>query len=310
MCAIFDLNVPESMKSISKCYGAYEQSFVSDFHLPEFCECSRSSSPIEIIDTGLKPTISREFSIQRIRDGLSVSFKNIGIYNVLRGNEIRISATQQARIHQTMIRTPLFGVVLAVLLNQRQKFVLHGCAISMNGGGATVLLAPKGCGKSTLTARLLERGHKLMADDVTALEEDEGVFYVLPGLPILKLWPDSLRTLKLPMGRAKELSPFFEKQLYEVRECFCNVRRPLQRIIVLSYTDEVVASTSDLKGQMLAVLANHYFASFGHIFTKSEHQELLEMCSKIALKVKVVSLGIPWGLEGIDKSCEWIESLV
>jgi hypothetical protein len=70
--------------------------------------------------------------------------------------------------------------------------VFHGNTVRI-GNVAVVLAGGKGSGKSTLTAALLARGHRLLSDDIAALrQESDGTFTALSGFPAMKLWPDSL----------------------------------------------------------------------------------------------------------------------
>jgi hypothetical protein len=88
----------------------------------------------------------------------------------------------------------LLGPVLGVLLRYRGVVCLHGSAVARHGR-AVVFTGPPGAGKSTTAAALGQRGYTLLADDIAALEERDGIFHVHPAYPGLSLWPASLDLL-------------------------------------------------------------------------------------------------------------------
>jgi hypothetical protein len=88
----------------------------------------------------------------------------------------------------------LRGAVLAFVLRLRGVLCLHASAIAV-GEFAIALVGAQSAGKSTIAAAFIELGCRLLADDVTAIEEKEGKFRVLPGYPRVNLWPDAARIL-------------------------------------------------------------------------------------------------------------------
>lgn len=76
----------------------------------------------------------------------------------------------------------------AALLGGREG--LHAGSVVV-GACAVAITAGSGGGKSTLVAELMQRGHALVADDITMLDQTDGVPpHVLPGPPVMTL-PDS-----------------------------------------------------------------------------------------------------------------------
>ena len=51
--------------------------------------------------------------------------------------------------------------------------MVHGSAIAIHGKGV-LLLGPSGSGKSDLALRLIDRGAKLICDDVVHIENNKG----------------------------------------------------------------------------------------------------------------------------------------
>jgi len=90
--------------------------------------------------------------------------------------------------------TYLLGPVLGLLLRFRGVTCLHASAVTV-GDSAVAFVGAEGRGKSTTAAAMARRGHAVISDDIVALAEREGRFFVLPAYPYLCLWPDSVRIL-------------------------------------------------------------------------------------------------------------------
>jgi hypothetical protein len=82
---------------------------------------------------------------------------------------------------------------LAIAIHQRGDAVLHASCV--RGPRADVaFIGPSGSGKSTMAAAMVRRNHALLADDFIAFTLTSPV---QPGVPQLRLWPDSARALQL-----------------------------------------------------------------------------------------------------------------
>ena len=110
-------------------------------------------------------------------------------------SEITVDTADDAFARQCVL-----GPGLGVLLHRRGLLVLHGSAVDI-GGRAVVLVGHKGAGKSTTAAALVARGHRLLTDDLVALDAG-GV--VLPGPTQMKLWGASAAALGV------ETEPFMD----------------------------------------------------------------------------------------------------
>ncbi|NBV24387.1 MAG: hypothetical protein EBS05_21015 [Proteobacteria bacterium] len=91
------------------------------------------------------------------------------------------------------LRLYLLGSGLGALLHQRGHLVLHANAVQV-GDGAVLFAGVSGAGKSTTAAVFHQKGYRVIADDVTAVD---GEGRALGGSPHLKLWEDALDQLKI-----------------------------------------------------------------------------------------------------------------
>jgi hypothetical protein len=81
---------------------------------------------------------------------------------------------------------------------------LHASAVSI-GDRSVAFVGSAGAGKSTTAAALALEAYGIISDDIVALAEREGTFFVLPAYPYLCLWPESVKML---YGSAEALPRF------------------------------------------------------------------------------------------------------
>ena len=160
-----------------------------------------------------------------------LAWSEVGSFWVRGGREIIVDPAPA--VDDRVVRLLLLGPVLAVLLHQRGLLVLHAGVVEM-GGGAVLFLGGPRWGKSTIAAALYHRGHCLVADDVAAVRTDTAVPLALPGIPQLKLWPDTVAALGEPLDTLARLHPKFEKRSRPTVRGFATNPVRLARIYVLA----------------------------------------------------------------------------
>jgi hypothetical protein len=104
---------------------------------------------------------------------------------------------------QTMedLATYFLGPVMGFILRRRGVTALHASAFCIDGA-AIVLAGEAGAGKSTSAAALALRGVPVLCEDIAALQEKDGIFFVERGYPRVCLWPESVEFL---MGSSEAL---------------------------------------------------------------------------------------------------------
>jgi len=128
-------------------------------------------------------------------DAVRVAIPRVASYWVEGGR--RVIVEPHLPVEAPAIRLFLLGTVLAILCYQRGLVPLHASAVEVPGG-ALLVSGRSGLGKSTLAAMLVERGHRLIADDVCVLELGAGdTPLIRPVLPRLKLWQDAAQAMAI-----------------------------------------------------------------------------------------------------------------
>jgi len=107
--------------------------------------------------------------------------------------------------------TYLLGPVLGLLLRLRGVTCLHASAVSFDDY-AVAFIGSEGAGKSTTAAALAQQGCAIITDDVVALAEADGVFYVHPAYPYVSLWPESVASIYGSADALPRFSPSYDKR--------------------------------------------------------------------------------------------------
>jgi hypothetical protein len=181
----------------------------------------------------------------------------------------------------------LLHAVWSVVLAARGKEALHGSAIERNGR-AMAILGASGTGKSTACSRLLNRGWRLVTDDLLAFDDGGKV---LPGPPFIRTAADRAE------GRAGHLDAGGKVRLFPT---VCPHPAPLAAIII---QDALYRDESCLSGVAAvdALLTQIYGPRLTH---PGQAHRRLAMASELTASVPV------YGVPPRSLTTEWLERLV
>ena len=91
--------------------------------------------------------------------------------------------------HDYQVEVYLLGVFAAQWLERRGTAVLHGSAVTV-GSHAVGFLGSNGAGKTSLALAMIDRGGRLLTDDLLAVPIEDGIAVADPTFPQVRLWPD------------------------------------------------------------------------------------------------------------------------
>ena len=136
-----------------------------------------------------------------------------------------------------MARYFLVYGALPLLLVQRGFFLLHGSAVS-NGQQALLFLGTSLSGKSTLAAGFVQRGWKLLCDEVVVCRIDsaQGVS-IEPGVPQVLIWQHAVAQLKLDINHLQP-SRTPGQFIFNVGERFESRAIPVRSVYTLKRTSD------------------------------------------------------------------------
>jgi hypothetical protein len=193
--------------------------------------------------------------------------------------------------------TYLLGPVLGLLLRFRGVTCLHASAVAIENS-AIAFVGAEGAGKSTTAAAFAGGGYGVVSDDVVALVERGGDFWVSPAYPHVCLWPESVEML---YGSADALPPFvpnWDKRRLSFENGgarFENGALPLRAIYLLDeirdepgpHVEAVTAQTG-----FLSLVANSYATNMLDTEMRAnEFRTLSSLLTKIPLRRLFTSKG-------------------
>jgi hypothetical protein len=240
-------------------FRAYGLQFESDIPCPPALAAQGTTTREPDVDVtiGEVPVASssaprRGFEIRR--DDAIFRSTRIAEYWI-RSSRIVVAPKPSATLDE--VRMLMFSGVAGALFHQRGRLALHGGTVARHGR-AIVLLGRSGAGKSSLVAALVRRGWSYLDDNIAAMNERNGEWWVQPGLAELRLADPSA----FPAG-AGELAPYFRTQgkwRASAPDEFSGNETRLSAIYSVE-PDHADRHTVDLigAGQRLATLERHVF---------------------------------------------------
>ena len=230
-----------------------------------------------------------------------ISFARIGSLLVRGGREIVVDPVPGQ--DERWIRSAILGPAMGALLYQRGLLTLHASATSIDGT-AVAFMADKGRGKSTMAAAMVAHGHRLVADDITAVKSDATGPIVSPGYPFLKLWNDAAAAVGENPTALLEIFPDIQKRGMRARHELSTETLPLGCIYVLDQGE--VPEIVPLRAQeaLIEVIRNTYGRRLAQTVRRASH---LHQCADVVNAVPIRLLRRPPSLEALADVVSLVE---
>ncbi len=247
-------------------YFGYGLNIQSVLPLPELLPTNSPDADVVIRRghveySGPKHESAREYCSMAPQEAF-LYWEEYGTFLVSEGREIVIDPHDD--IEDSILRLLLLGAGLAVLLHQRGLYVMHASAVGVENG-AIAFLGPKGYGKSSMAAAFYANGHRLLADDLVAVDlSDPENPMVVPGFPQVKLWPEAAASVlednpeDLPM-----LASGYEKRGRLANEGFTSNPTRLRCMYMIGEDEELGLSRMSPQDAISDLIGNSYIARFG-----------------------------------------------
>jgi len=234
-------------------------------------------------------------------DGIWIHHPVVGACHIApRAGRVEIYA--RPGVDESVLGLVLTGQVAVVLLNELGHVTLHASAVALPQG-AIAFLGAHGQGKSAIAASFLQRGAELVTDDVLPLQPaDDGVL-ALPGLPMMKLWPQTVEALLEIDHALPAVAAGDEKRLLSLdgHFPFRAEPAPLRGIFVLDRYDPAARGRVDVTLRRLSA-RDGLTAMLGHtacaaLLPPAEVARLLPRYAQVAARVPIRVLAYPSGFE-------------
>ena len=204
-------------------------------------------------------------------------------------------------------RAYLLGSALGALLHQRGPLPLHASAVEIDGK-AYAFTGHSGAGKSTLALALTERGHRLLCDDIVAIDTSGPVPVCWPGLVNVKVWSETLAAAGHAADGLEQVLPTLDKYRLPVTGLAEYRAIPLGGIFALAKGND--ASIDPMSGaEATALLIANTFR--GQLVGPMQRQRAhFDQCVAVVSGVPVERLQRSWNLARIDDCNALIERRV
>jgi hypothetical protein len=267
-------------------YSAYQLTIASPVQLPDLPTAADGDDvriQLQRSDPHAGPPPGMAAAFHVTPRFATLAYAGLGTLTVRNGCELAVTPLPDA--DEAQLPTALTGAALAVLLYQRGLLVLQASAMAIDGVAA-VFLAGGGSGKSTLAAKLHQRGHTLVAEDITAIELRAGPPAVIPAAPLLRL--DGATSLRLGIEARADPSQgaATRKGVRLVEHGFARAQAPLGVIYHLHIGGDNNIAHVPLQTGLAAVLYHSYPACL----LQPGGIEHLQRCSRLVGAVPVCEL--------------------
>ena len=291
-------------------YRAFDMIIQSEFRLPELLPIAERIPDLIVrkrkVDR-IGPKLPNLRTVEFSSEEQYLGFAKIGKYLVKNGNTVDVEL--DVEFAPDLVGFALLGPVMAVIVHLRGNLVLHGSAVTV-GSSSVIFLGDKGAGKSTIAGSMISAGHRLLTDDVVAVNVDAAAGPVIyPGYPMIKVTDAALDAFQLS---AVSLIPTqaegYNKRRARIESEFSTLPTPVNRAYVLARGEAAAFEPlSPLQG-FQALLRYSYMTRFGaeavHGQVAAQH---MRQCAKLASAIKITRLVTPNSLERLSDAVALVE---
>ena len=292
-------------------YDAHDTEIHSDLALPELSPARRDGRH-QVLTISEDETLSLPVGEGEHRwvdpAGFHVTWDRVGTFRVSPAGDITYRRLPGAS--DDLIRIPLLGSVLAVALCYRGTLVLHGNAVSVGGNGV-LLLGAKGQGKSTLSAALVARGHRVQAEDAASVSPaSAAAAEVFRGMRQLRLWPDAVDpSFNGSHPGSRPIHELSSKRVFPLADQGdVPDRLPLARVYVLEDADAIDLQPLAAAEAWPLLLVHAFVTRFGtELLTGALAARHFAACAALARAVPCVRLRRPRDFSRLGDVCARLE---
>ncbi len=273
-------------------YKAYNLIFKSDIPLLPLLSVESDDVSVDVVISQAKvsedgiPAATNIKAFAQVKENC-VWFNAPQIARFQVENGSRIQYEPYADADQQSIGLYILGSCIGAILHQRGFLVLHATAIRV-GEGAVLLVGHSGSGKSTTAAVFHQKGFKVMADDIVAIDAEGNA---IGGYPRIKLWEDALDKLQIEKDNLSPIRFHINKFSYPLGQGYHEGALPILALYILSTANE----NEEFEFQPLKGIAkfNHLQA---HTYRRNFMEGLglkvshLKLCEQIAGQMPVAKI--------------------
>lgn len=238
--------------------------------------------------------------LQTTPDQLWLTVPGVARFLIRYGREITYQPLENG--DEDSVRVFMLGSCIGALLFQRGFLVLHGNAFEVDGS-CVMCVGQSGAGKSTLAAEMMQRGYRIIADDVCPLDVAGNA---IPGMPRIKLWQDSAEKLKINTSGLRRIRPLLEKFNYPLGDRYCDTPLPVRSIYILNTHNESEFRLERINGMDKFEPLKQNTYRYGYMKGMKLTQQHLKQCSQLAAKIQLSRIQRPRGSFQLSELADFI----
>ncbi len=277
-------------------YKAFGLIIDSEIELPELPKALGETDVT--VSLGIAPTklINPTFVGVRFESSHNeflLRIEHIASFYVTAGNHITIDT--QPNVEFDEVRLFLLGSAFGALLHQRGLLPFHGSSININNS-AVIFSGHSGAGKSTLAAAFNKNGYPLLSDDVSVITmSEQGIPYVQPGYPQMKLWSDSIVKLGKEPSSYKTIRKRVEKHSVPIVDYYQKEPIQLRNIFIIVSSNLGELKIEPIKGiEKFNLLRSHTYR-FNFVVGQQMQANHFNYITTLSKQVNVFRLTRPSG---------------
>ena len=235
--------------------------------------------------------IEHGFYFSLVEDLIAFYVPDVGSYEIRNGNIITVEPDSGVPLQDLSVF--ILGSAFGFLMHQKKVYPLHGSTVDL-GKRCITLVGHSGAGKSSLASGFVEKGYKLLTDDVSRIEYIDTDYYVYPSYPSQKIWKDGAQHLALQYDPENRVMRQLDKYYINSRERFCDSPKPLVGIFEIVPSEVHTPRLVQLeKSAVLNALISHSYLQ-EVIGGKTDVGAHLRFCSRLCESVPVYRIMRPY----------------
>lgn len=230
-----------------------------------------------------------------------LAWSAVGRFRIVGQNLIEVEPAPG--VESGLIALPLLGPVMALLLQVRGLLVLHASAVDI-GPGAVVFAGDKTAGKSTTASAFVAAGHRLLTDDIVAIDLSGPEPLLRPGFPQLKLEASSAAPSLAVLGDVLPPPvPGFPKRQHRLAQGFSTTPVKPLRFYVLQRGTEAALTALSPQDALMCLLRFSYTVRFRREALGQEGgARHFRQCAAMAGSTPVKRLQVPTGVDRLPEA--------
>lgn len=295
-------------------YRAFGLAIASDMALPELVPAPPGPADvaIRVVHTGRDfPDPAAPGTFRFGEPDAFLLYPQIGAFRIAAPGLIEVEPRPGG--DPALVAFPLLGPVMALLLQARGAFLLHGSALAAADGTAFAFLGDKGAGKSTTAAAFLRAGHALLTDDIIAIDGLEtGTGRISPAFPQVKLTDAASAALAGgDLGVRPDVPLVRDKRRFLVGSGFASEAFPPAHFFLLARGERLGLTRLTPKERMKAFLRFSYGTRFGAAaITPAIAARHARGCAALASGAEAAILTVPHDLAALGEVVAFVEDVI